>query len=90
MKHVLDDEPLLATRDELTSFNEARGEECWRKALLEKMGSIEENSTWFLTEFPAGHYPIGLKWVFKIKRDEKGNIAKHKARLVAKGTCYLQ
>ena len=31
---------------------------------------------------------LGCKWVFKIKRDSNGNIAKYKARLVAKG--YLQ
>ena len=31
---------------------------------------------------------VGCKWVFKIKRDSNGNIAKYKARLVAKG--YLQ
>ena len=31
---------------------------------------------------------VGCKWVFKIKRDSNGNIAKYNARLVAKG--YLQ
>jgi hypothetical protein len=34
---------------------------------------------------PHGHRPIGLKWVFKVKRDEASAIVKHKARLVAKG-----
>jgi hypothetical protein len=34
---------------------------------------------------PAGHRAIGLKWVFKVKKDPEGNIVKHKARLVAKG-----
>ena len=32
--------------------------------------------------------PIGLKWVFKIKRSADGSISKYKARLVAKG--YVQ
>ncbi|KOM45165.1 hypothetical protein LR48_Vigan06g047100 [Vigna angularis] len=32
-----------------------------------------------------GIIPIGVKWVFKIKLNEHGDIAKHKARLVAKG-----
>jgi hypothetical protein len=37
---------------------------------------------------PKDHKAIGLKWVFKVKRDPAGNIVKHKARLVAKG--YVQ
>ena len=28
---------------------------------------------------------IGLKWVFKVKRNEHGAVAKHKAHLVVKG-----
>ena len=51
-------------------------------------GSIEENKTWCLVDLPPGHKPIGLKWVFKVKRDEHGAIVKLKARLVAKG--YVQ
>lgn len=39
-------------------------------------------------KLPAGHRPIGLKWVFKLKKDAEGNVVKHKARLVAKG--YVQ
>ena len=35
-----------------------------------------------------GFKPIGLKWVFKIKRNSNGSISKYKARLVAKG--YVQ
>ncbi|KAF0912717.1 hypothetical protein E2562_018965 [Oryza meyeriana var. granulata] len=47
-----------------------------------------ENKTWVLVDLPPGHRPIGLKWVFKLKRDEQGAVVKHKARIVAKG--YIQ
>jgi hypothetical protein len=36
----------------------------------------------------VGHKPIGLKWVYKFKKDVSGMVVKHKARLVAKG--YVQ
>ncbi|KAF0933208.1 hypothetical protein E2562_016153 [Oryza meyeriana var. granulata] len=35
-----------------------------------------------------GHRPIGLKWVYKVKKNAAGEVIKHKARLVAKG--YVQ
>jgi hypothetical protein len=53
--------------------------------MLEELSSIEQNDTWTLVNLPRGHRAIGLKWVFKIKRDELGAIIKQKARLVAKG-----
>jgi hypothetical protein len=57
-------------------------------AMLDELKAIEDNATWTLTDLPAGHRPIGLKWVFKTKRDEASVVVKHKARLVAKG--YVQ
>ncbi|RLN39601.1 hypothetical protein C2845_PM01G10330 [Panicum miliaceum] len=83
-----DGELLFTTAEEPTSFKEAEKHQCWQRAMEEEMKSIEENKTWSLIELPAGHKPIGLKWVFKVKRDEHGAIVKHKARLVAKG--YVQ
>lgn len=50
--------------------------------------SICKNRTWELAELPSGQKPIGLKWVFKLKKDSEGKVIKHKARLVAKG--YVQ
>ena len=32
-----------------------------------------------------GCKPIGCKWVFKTKRDSRGQVERYKARLVAKG-----
>jgi hypothetical protein len=83
---ILDDaELLLTSAEEPPTFAEAEKEASWRKAMLEKMKSIEENSTWELVDPPCRCRPIGLKWVFKVKRDEHGAIVKYKARLVARG-----
>jgi hypothetical protein len=46
---------------------------------------VEKNKAWELVDLPASHRPITLKWVFKLKKDEKGVVTKHKTRLVARG-----
>ncbi|GIL87679.1 hypothetical protein Vretifemale_15713, partial [Volvox reticuliferus] len=57
----------------------------WKAAMDEEMKSLLENRTWDLEELPKSAKKIGLKWVFKLKRDANGNIERYKARLVAKG-----
>jgi hypothetical protein len=71
--------------EEPSSVDEALGEPCWREAMNAEMESIQSNKTWELADLPAGHRAIGLKWVYKVKKDPEGNVIKHKARLVAKG-----
>ena len=46
---------------------------------------MRENDIWDLVPLPEGAKPIGCKWIFKTKRDSKGNVERYKARLVAKG-----
>ncbi|XP_013616898.1 PREDICTED: uncharacterized protein LOC106323296 [Brassica oleracea var. oleracea] len=50
--------------------------------------SIIKNKIWKLVKKPAGVKPIGLKCIYKIKRNGDGTVIKYKARLVAKG--YVQ
>ena len=47
--------------------------------------AIERNDTWELCDIPKGQKTIGVKWVYKTKLKENGEVDKHKARLVAKG-----
>ena len=54
----------------------------------DEIDSISKNNTWTLVKNPAGVKIIGLKWVFKMKRNAYGSINKFKERLVAKG--YVQ
>ena len=54
-----------------TSFKEAAKEPHWVQAMNQEIDSIKKS--------------IGVKWVYKAKLNEKGQIKKHKARLVAKG-----
>lgn len=46
---------------------------------------LKLNNTWTLVHFPAGHTPIGCKWVYRIKYQASGAIERYKVRLVAKG-----
>lgn len=57
----------------------------WKAAMNDEYNSLIENRTWDLVKIPAGRKPIKSKWVFKTKRDDKGEIVRYKARLVAKG-----
>ncbi|GJV09197.1 retrovirus-related pol polyprotein from transposon TNT 1-94 [Tanacetum coccineum] len=41
-----------------------------------------------LVDLPNGKRPIGTKWVFRNKKDERGIVIKNKARLVSQG--YIQ
>ncbi|KAG7594688.1 Zinc finger CCHC-type [Arabidopsis thaliana x Arabidopsis arenosa] len=79
---------LLCLNNEPFDFTEAKESEEWIKACEDEINSINKNKTWDLVELPHGAKPIGLKWVFKLKRNSDGSINKHKAQLVAKG--YVQ
>jgi hypothetical protein len=78
----------LANDEEPVTFRNTEQFESWREAMTEEINSIVENNTWKLVDLPPGHQPIGLKWVYKLKKDASGQIVKHKDRLVAKG--YVQ
>jgi hypothetical protein len=67
------------------TYDEAVRSEKWRKAMDLEIESIETNGTWELTSLPAGVKTIGVKWIYKTKYNEKGEVEKYKARLVAKG-----
>jgi transposase InsO family protein len=84
----LEERLLLASDVEPTTLEEALRHECWRHAMLDEMTSIEASGTWELVEPPPRIKLIGLKWVYKTKKNAAGIVTKHKARLVAKG--YVQ
>jgi transposase InsO family protein len=70
------------------TYNEAvKGENKrkWVHAMEDEMDSLRENKTWELVNLPADRKPIGCKWVYKIKTNEKGEAKRFKARLVAQG-----
>jgi len=78
----------LFTSDDPFYFEEAVKSSKWRDAMDSEIKAIEKNKTWVLTDLPAGAKKIGVKWVYKTKLNEHGDIDKYKARLVAKG--YVQ
>ena len=46
---------------------------------------LENNDTWYLVELSEDKDCIGVKWVYKTKFNEKGEVEKYKAKLVEKG-----
>lgn len=63
----------------------------WSRAMREELDQLEKNNTWTLVNkknIQPGHRALSGKWVYKVKRDVNGDIARFKARWVVKG--YLQ
>ncbi|RVW97553.1 Retrovirus-related Pol polyprotein from transposon TNT 1-94 [Vitis vinifera] len=76
----LEDDPISVSQVKQSSNSEK-----WIEAMKDEMKSMKDNGVWDLVDLPKGVKPIGCKWIFKTKRDSKGNIVRYKARLVAKG-----
>ncbi|GKD36012.1 ribonuclease H-like domain, reverse transcriptase, RNA-dependent DNA polymerase [Tanacetum coccineum] len=81
-------ELMLTLDEEPRNYNEAKLNPKWLKAMKTELDSIIKNNTWKHVPLPKGFIPIGLKWLFNIKRNVDGSIMKFKARLVTKG--YVQ
>ncbi|RDX76718.1 putative mitochondrial protein, partial [Mucuna pruriens] len=69
-------------------FDKVVIEEKWLKTMKEEINSIEKNKACELVDPPSNKKPIALKWVYKVKVNQRGEVVKNKARRVAKG--FLQ
>ncbi|KAK9071726.1 hypothetical protein SSX86_008155 [Deinandra increscens subsp. villosa] len=66
-------------------INDALKDESWVEAMQEELFQINKQKVWELVDLPEGEEPIGTKWVFRNKKDDRGTVIKNKARLVAQG-----
>lgn len=46
--------------------------------MREEIKAIEKTQTWEFVAPPLGCRPIGLKWVFKVKKNLNGETTRHK------------
>ncbi|GJU96850.1 retrovirus-related pol polyprotein from transposon TNT 1-94 [Tanacetum coccineum] len=60
-------------------------EDCWFQAMQDEIYEFDRLEVWELVPRPVYVMVIALKWIYKVKLDEYGDVLKNKARLVAKG-----
>ncbi|GJT62320.1 putative ribonuclease H-like domain-containing protein [Tanacetum coccineum] len=53
--------------------------------ISEEHAMFRLQKVWTLVDLPNGKRDIGIKWVFRNKKDERGIVVRNKARLVAQG-----
>jgi len=79
---------LISTLDSISvpkTVGEALAHSGWRDAMIDEINALDHNDAWDLVELPASKKAIGCKWVFTVKVNPDGSVARLKARLVAKG-----
>ncbi|KAJ9673153.1 hypothetical protein PVL29_026432 [Vitis rotundifolia] len=67
------------------TVTEALNHPGWKNAMLEEIRALEDNHTWKLVDLPQGKKVVSCKWVFAVKVNTDGSVARLKARLVARG-----
>lgn len=69
----------MLVNEEPWKYEEAKELKVWRDACEDEIKWIVKNDTWVLVDLPSHCKAIGLKWVFKVKRNSDGSINKYKA-----------
>ncbi|KAL4353691.1 hypothetical protein GQ457_06G010260 [Hibiscus cannabinus] len=79
--------PLLHLTEPQT-IKEALKSPHWKQATQEEYDALVRNNTLSVVELPPNRRAVSCKWIFKVKKNANGSVARYKVRLVAKG--YLQ
>ena len=53
--------------------------------MVDELQAVNDNGTWDLVPLPTEKKAIGCRWLFFVKFNLNGSVARLKARLVAKG-----
>nr|GEW86925.1 hypothetical protein [Tanacetum cinerariifolium] len=61
----------------------------WIKAMQEELFQFKLQKVWVLVDLPKGKRAIGLKWVFRNKKDERGIVIRNKARLMDVKSAFI-
>ncbi|GJZ26342.1 putative ribonuclease H-like domain-containing protein [Tanacetum coccineum] len=75
----------VMSKVEQKNFKSAVTEDCWFQAMQDEIHEFDRLDVWELVPPPDCAMIIALKWIYKVKLDEYGDVLKNKARLVAKG-----
>ena len=67
---------LFISESDPLSYEQAVKSKKWREAINLEIKSIEKNNTWKLVIAPPGVKVIGVKWVYRTKLNENGEVDK--------------
>ena len=83
--NLLCSELCLLFAEEPFSYSLAARKEVWRSAMKEEISAILRNNAWTMVKPRKNIIPIGVKWVFRVKKDNMGKVVRYKVRLVVEG-----
>ncbi|GJR04488.1 gag-pol polyprotein [Tanacetum coccineum] len=75
----------VLSKVEPKNFRSAVSEDCWFQSMQDEIHEFNRLDVWELVPPLDCAMIIALKWIYKVKLDEYGDVLKNKARLVAKG-----
>jgi len=70
---------------EPATVDEELTDDGWILAMQEELNQFQRNDVWDLVPKPPPKNIIGIKWVFRNKLNEQGEVTRNKDRLVAQG-----
>lgn len=80
----------ISITHEPNSYNQAKLNQNWVKAMNEELSALELSDTWKIVPKSSDRKIIGSRWVYKIKHKSNGDIERLKAILVARGHTQIE
>ena len=72
---------------EPSTVQEALSDQNWHQTMRDEYEALIKNETWSLVLFLNAYKVVDSKWVFRIKQNTNGSIAKYKVKLG--GVCFF-